>query len=196
MINTRSMLFLLHIIFGQFLTVLWPLIDVRILFMLSILWINLWISIKLCTLTRCRFGWLNNIFHSFSTELWPLIDVEISFMLNILWTNWWILIKFCKCIDILNVGKDNYKLFFAIFQWSYGPWLMSEFCFHLISWEQIDGFWWNFVYAVVWLEHEIFLNFSTELWPLIDVKISIFRSNEWILVKFCLCIDMYDPCCD
>ena len=42
------MLYLMHIIFGQFLTELWPLIDVRILFMLSILWINLWISIKFC----------------------------------------------------------------------------------------------------------------------------------------------------
>ena len=45
---TRSMLYLMHIIFGQFLTELWPLIDVRILFMLNILWINLWISIKFC----------------------------------------------------------------------------------------------------------------------------------------------------
>ena len=71
---------------------------------------------------------------------------------------------------------------------------MLKFCFHLISWEQIDGFWWNFVYAVVWLAHEIFLNFSTELWSLIYVKISIFRNNEWILI-FCLCIDIYDPCC-
>ena len=99
-----------------------------------------------------------------------------------------------------NVRKDSYKLFFITFQLSYGPWLMSEFCFHLISWEQIDGFWWNFVYAVLWLTHEIFPNFSTELWPLIDVKISfflnIFRNNEWILIKFCLCIDIYDPCCD
>ena len=60
---------------------------------------------------------------------------------------------------------------------------------------QIDGFWWNFVYAVLWLTHEIFSNFSTELWPLIDVKISnflnIFSNNEWILIKFCLCIDIY-----
>ena len=61
---------------------------------------------------------------------------------------------------------------------------------------KIDEFWWNFVYAVLWLAHEIFLNFSAELWPLIDVKISIFRNNEWILIKFCLCIDIYDPCCD
>ena len=33
----------------------------------------------------------------------------------------------------------------------------------------------------------------------IDVKISIFlnsfKKNEWILIK-CLCIDIYDPCCD
>ena len=40
-----------------------------------------------------------------------------------------------------------------------------------------------------------FTNFSTELWPLIDVKLSIFlnvfRNNEWILIKFCLCIDIY-----
>ena len=93
-----------------------------------------------------------------------------------------------------NVGKDNYKLFCVIFQLSYGPWLKSEFCFHLISWEQIDGFWWNFVHAVLWLTHEIFLNFSTELWPLTDVHISIFlnifRNIEWILIKFCLCTDI------
>ena len=42
------MLFLMHIIFGQFLTELWPLSDVRILFLLRILWINLWILIKFC----------------------------------------------------------------------------------------------------------------------------------------------------
>ena len=95
-----------------------------------------------------------------------------------------------------NVGKDNDKLFFVIFQLSNGPWLMSEFYFHLISWERFNGFWWNFVYAVLWPTHEIFPNFSTELWPLIDVRISffldIFRNNEAILIKFCLCIDIYD----
>ena len=48
LINTRSMLYLMHVIFGQFLTELWPLIDVRILFMFNILWIDLWISIKFC----------------------------------------------------------------------------------------------------------------------------------------------------
>ena len=34
------------------------------------------------------------------------------------------------------------KLFFVIFQLNFGPWLMSEFCFHLISWEQIDEILW------------------------------------------------------
>ena len=38
----------MHIIFGRFLRELWPLIDVRILLTLSILWINLWILIKFC----------------------------------------------------------------------------------------------------------------------------------------------------
>ena len=37
LINTRSMLYLMHNIFGQFLTELWLLIDVRILLMLNIL---------------------------------------------------------------------------------------------------------------------------------------------------------------
>ena len=46
------------------------------------------------------------------------------------------------------------------------------------------------------IAHEIFLNFTTELLPLIDVKISIFRNIEWILIKFCLCIDICDPCCE
>ena len=39
------MLDLTHVIFGHFLTELWPLINVRILFMLNI-FISLWISIK------------------------------------------------------------------------------------------------------------------------------------------------------
>ena len=45
----------------------------------------------------------------------------------------------------------------------------------------------KFVYAVVWLTHEIFPNFSIELLPLIGDKISfflnIFINNEWILIN-------------
>ena len=48
LINTRSMLFLMHVIFRQFLSELWPLIDVRFFFMLNILWINMWILIRFC----------------------------------------------------------------------------------------------------------------------------------------------------
>ena len=48
------------------------------------------------------------------------------------------------------------------------------------------------MYAVVWLTHTIFPNFSTL--PLIDVKISnflnIFRSNEWILIN-CVYVLIY-----
>ena len=45
------MLYLMQIIFGKFLTKLWPLIDVRILFMLNIFCeINLYILINFC---RC-----------------------------------------------------------------------------------------------------------------------------------------------
>ena len=181
----------MHIIFDQVLIELWPLIDVRILFMLNIMWI----LIKFCIcfdIDKMQIWRIEQYLFSFSTDLWPLIDVEILLMLSILWTNWWILIKFCKCIDIDNVDKDNYIFFFVIFQLSYGPWLMSEFYFHLMSWEPVDGFWWNFVYAVLWLTHEIFVIFSTELWPLIDVEISvflnIFRNNEWILFMHCYMI--------
>ena len=36
------------VMFGQFLTELWLLINIRILLTLNILWIDLWISIKFC----------------------------------------------------------------------------------------------------------------------------------------------------
>ena len=98
-----------------------------------------------------------------------------------------------------NVHKDNYKLFFIIFQLSFSPWLMSEFRLCSISWELICGFWSKFVYALIltrcrfgWLNN-IFCSFSTELWPLIDVEIlymlNILWTSWWILIKFCKCID-------
>ena len=36
----------MHISFGHFLTELWPLIYIKILFMVNFLWINMWISSK------------------------------------------------------------------------------------------------------------------------------------------------------
>ena len=53
---------------------------------------------------------------------------------------------------------------------------------------------------ILCMQYEIFPNFSIELWHLIDVKISIFlnifKNSESILIKICLCIDIYDPWCD
>ena len=57
-------------------------------------------------------------------------------MLYIMWTNGRNLIKFCKCIEIDKiVGKD--KLFFVIFQLSYGPLLMSLYCAILMNFVSI-----------------------------------------------------------
>ena len=55
---------------------------------------------------------------------------------------------------------------------------MSEFCFRSISWEQIDGTWLNFAYALILTRSRFgllrvhFPKFITELWPFIDVRIS------------------------
>ena len=55
----------------------------------------------------------------------------------------WIFLKLCICILIL--GRNDLGLFTFI---SYGPWLMSEFHFFSISWEQINRFWSNFIYTL------------------------------------------------
>ena len=57
--------------------------------------------------------------------------------------------------------------------------LLSEFCFHLISWEQIDGFWWNFVYAVMWLAHEMFLNLSCGPWLMLKFQFLEIMNGFW-----------------
>ena len=81
---------------------------------------------------------------------------------------------------------------------------MSEFCFYLISWEQIDGFWylisweqidgfwWNYVYVVLRLTFTDLFNsvMALDWYYNFIFFISIFRNNEWILIKLCLCIDI------
>ena len=90
-------------------------------------------------------------------------------------------------------------LFMVNFLQNYGTWLTSEFCLFWISCELIYGFQSNFAYALIltrcrfgWLNN-IFRSFSTELWPLIDVKISfmlnILWTNWWIVLKICKCIN-------
>ena len=78
-----------------------------------------------------------------------------------------------NALILTKCRQGQLQIIFCYFSTVLWPWLMSEFCFHLIFWEQIDEFWWNCVYAILWIAHKIFLNFSTELWPLIDVKIPI-----------------------
>ena len=48
-----------------------------------------------------------------------------------------------------DLDWDYYKSIFADLEQSYGPWLMLEFCFWKISWEQIDAIWPDFAYAIV-----------------------------------------------
>ena len=47
------------------------------------------------------------------------------------------------------LGWNDSILFFDHLYQSYGPWFLPEFCFRLISWEQIDRFSPNFVYALI-----------------------------------------------
>ena len=77
---------------------------------------------------------------------------------------------------------------------------MSEFRFHSITWEWVDWIWPNFAYALILtrsrseLLHANFRKFLTELWPLIDARISfqlsILRTNWWYFAKFCIYIDI------
>ena len=87
-------------------------------------------------------------------------------------------------ILLLYVGKDSYKLFLVIFQLSYGPWLMSEFGFHLRSWEQIDGFWWHFVYAVLCLTMKFSRNFQQSYGPWLMLKFQFFSISLEIMNGF------------
>ena len=96
-----------------------------------------------------------------------------------------------------DVDLDDWTIFFVHFQQSYGPWLMAKFPLCSISCGPIDGFSKHFVNALILtkcrqgLLQIIFRYFSTELWPLIDVRILfpfiILRTNWWILMKFCVC---------
>ena len=98
--------------FGKFATELWPLIDVRIEFLLNILKTNRPIKTKFYIHTiidKTYVGNVNYCFSKFATELRPLIDVRIWFLLNILRTNKQIETKFCIhiIIDMIYVGIVN-----------------------------------------------------------------------------------------
>ena len=79
LILMTSSLGLLSVNFCQFSTVLWPLNDVIISFLLNILSMNKWILIKFYALifTTSSLGLLSVNFHQFVTELRPLNDVRL-----------------------------------------------------------------------------------------------------------------------
>ena len=73
---------------------------------------------------------------------------------------------------------------------SYGPLLMSEVCFPSTSWEGMDLFWQSFVYALIWLRLLVsnICQFVTELWPLIDVRISFLLEKDFTKMNSVLLI--------
>ena len=76
---------------------------------------------------------------------------------------------------------------------------MSEFRFHSVSWERIDGIWPSFAYTLILttsglgLLHVNFHKLITRVMAS-DIRIlfplNILRTNWWNLTKFCICIDM------
>ena len=107
------------VIFCLFVTELWPLIYVRILFPLNIFRTNEHNFTKLYIyiyIGKSRFGILPAIFRKYVTELWPLIDVRISFLLNILRSNQQTFTKCYTCInfDKIYVGFVTYTCHFFI----------------------------------------------------------------------------------
>ena len=181
-------------------------------------------------------------FLSIRYRVTPLEWCQFSFLLSILITNWWNLTKFWYWQPRLGFLCVSV---FANLQQGYGPWFMSEFRFHSISWEIVTEFhkilhmhwywkhldldcfqfsqinnivmtldWcWNFVSAqYLWnklmefdqilhmhwywqdLGWEMLSSYFTNLWPLIDVRISFLLNilrNDWQnLTKFCICIDI------
>ena len=129
-------------------TVLWPLIDVRISFLLKILrpdeqnFTKFYASI----LTSPKLGLIPVIYCSFVTELWPWLMSECRFysisskQTDIIWSNFvYDLICTRSWLWLLSVNFLKKK--------SYGPWMISKFRVRLISWEQTDTMSLNCIYA-------------------------------------------------
>ena len=104
--------------------------------------------------------------------------IIFSFPLNIFRT------LFIEFIQILyenwlwhDLPWDCYRSFFPHLYQSYGPWFTSKFHFSSISWDLLDIFSPNFIYAFMLtrsslgLLHVIFRKFVPELWPFIYAKI-------------------------
>ena len=95
-----------------------------------------------------------------------------------------------------DVRRDHYTSISQI----YNSVMARDWCPNSILWEQIDGIWPHFAYALILTRSRLgllrvnFRKFITALWLLIGVIISfllnILRTTGWILTTFCLCIDI------
>ena len=127
-------------------------------FLLDIFRTNGWILIKFCMHCHIQDPCVSKAYYFWSVfnRVKSVIDVRILFMLNILWIN--LDFKKKKCVYALiflslwywqDVDLDDWTIFSIHFQQSYGPWLMLKFCLCSTSCGPIDGFWLNFVNALI-----------------------------------------------
>ena len=78
-------------------------------------------------------------------------------------------------------GVRGWVYCFQVVLHSVIPWFPLHF--HSISWERFDGIWPNFAHALILTRSRLgllgvkFRKFVTELWPLIDVRISFWWQN-------------------
>ena len=154
LILTASSLGWLSVRFYQFVTELWPLNAVRILFPFNILSMNEWILTIFCSWDcfesiLVSLFWLSILnmikwflakfcvnFQKFITELWPLIDVRILFLLNNLEANWWNLTKF-----VLGRSRmGSLHVYFCKFVTELWPVINVWICFGSIFWKLLDWF--------------------------------------------------------
>ena len=131
--------------------------------------------------------------------------------------------SFIEFIQILYVhwywhdlAWDCYTSFFPSLYQSYSPLFTPKFCFRSISWELLDIFLPNFIYALILtrsslgLLHVIFWKLVPDLWPFImalyllqnfvstwpfiyskiSCPLNILRTTRHIFTKFYICIDI------
>ena len=149
---TRSTSVLLIVVFRKFATELWPLIHVRIWFLLNNLRTNWQNETKFCILIiidKIYFGYINHCFSQICKRVtaldWRHILVFTQCLKNeltewdqILYTHhhWQDLCWYCKLLFIANLLQR------------YDPWSMQEFGFCFIYLEWMDRIQPNFVYTL------------------------------------------------
>ena len=187
LILTWSSLRLLHIIFPTFVPELWPLICAKILFLLNILRTNgqNFTKFYICIHIDKIYVGIVTHFSLICTRVMAL-DLSQNFVsiqyLEKKWTEFHQILYMHS--NRQDLHWDCYILFFAHLYQSYGPWFWPKFCFHSISWEQMDRISPNFIYAFILttstlgLLHTIFADLYQSYGPWFMPKLC-FRSISW-----------------